>query len=267
MPSPPSSAIPAVHQLLDLSGKIALVTGASGHIGAAIARRLAEAGAVVIVHFATGEARAQAVVEAIAAEGGEATALRCDALADERAVGDFFDEVLTTFGVPGIVVNNAGRFPVRPLLDMSFDEWRAMYADNVESTFLCTQAAARRMRTAGGGSIVNVASIEALSPAPDHSHYASAKAAVAMFTRAAAQELGPLGIRINAVSPGLIGRPGIEEEWPEGVERWLGQAPLGRLGEARDVADACLFLASSAARWITGHNLVVDGGMLAAKIY
>ena len=87
------------------------------------------------------------------------------------------------------------------------------------------------------------------------------------FTRSAAQELGPFGIRVNSVSPGLIHKHGIEEAWPEGVERWLGKVPLGRLGEPEDIADACLFLASPAARWISGQNLVVDGGVLATRIY
>jgi len=113
-----------------------------------------------------------------------------------------------------------------------------------------------------GGAVVNVASIEAERPAPQHSHYNAAKAGVLMHTRAAAFELAPLGIRVNAVSPGLIWRAGLEQQWPDGVARWKEAAPLRRLGRAEDVADACLFLASPAARWITGVNLPVDGGVL-----
>ena len=142
-----------------------------------------------------------------------------------------------------------------------------MFRDNLESTFLCTRAAAAVMRGRGGGAIVNIGSISATNPASDHSHYNSAKAAVLAFTRSCAQELGPAGIRVNSVSPGLIRKAGIEKEWPEGVERWLGKVPLGRLGEPDDIADACLFLASPAARWITGQNLAVDGGVLATRIY
>ena len=258
--------IPPSHDLLDLEGLVALVTGASQNIGAGIARRLAEAGASVIVHYRARRDSTAGVVDAILAAGGRAQALQAD-LADASGVNRLFSGTLEVFGALDIVINNAGTFPVRPLLDMTFAEWRAMYADNVESAFLCTQAAARHMRTAGGGAIVNVASIESLAPAPEHSHYGSAKAAVVMFTRAAAQELGPYGIRVNAVSPGLVARPGIADDWPDGVERWLKQVPLRRLAEAEDVADACLFLASPAARFISGHNLVVDGGMLSAKIY
>jgi NAD(P)-dependent dehydrogenase (short-subunit alcohol dehydrogenase family) len=261
-----SRSSPRVRELLDLAGRVALVTGASRNIGAGIARRLAEAGAAVIVHWRSREDGAAEVVESIVAAGGRAHALQAD-LAEPGDVDGLISRTLEVFGTLDIAINNAGSFPVRPLLEMTFAEWQAMYADNVESAFLCTQGAARHMRRAGGGAIVNVASIESLTPAPDHSHYGSAKAAVVMFTRAAAQELGPYGIRVNAVSPGLVARPGIAEDWPDGVQRWLKQVPLGRLGEAEDVADACLFLASPAARFISGHNLVVDGGMLSAKIY
>ena len=142
-----------------------------------------------------------------------------------------------------------------------------MFRDNLESMFLCTQAAAAVMRERGGGAIVNIGSISATNPATDHSHYNSAKSGVVTFTRSCAQELGPFGIRVNAVSPGLIHKPGIEKAWPEGVGRWRSRAPLRRLGEPEDIADACLFLASPAARWISGQNLAVDGGMLATRIY
>lgn len=256
-------SIPAVARLFDLTGKAALVTGASGQIGAGIARRFAEAGASVVVHYRERAKAADAVVDAIRAGGRNAIALRAD-LADPGSVDDLLTRTLGFSGALDILVNNAGSFPNRALLEMTFAEWQSMYADNVDTTCLCTLAAARHMKKAGGGAIVNIASISALAPAPEHSHYNSAKAAVVMFTRSAAQELGPHGIRVNAVSPGLIARPGIEDEWPEGVARWTGKAPLGRLGQAEDVADACLFLASPAARWISGHNLVVDGGIMSS---
>lgn len=259
-------ATPHSNELFDLSGKVALVTGASRNIGAGIAKRLAEAGAAVVVHYRSGADSAGALVDAITAAGGRARALQAE-LSDPDSVAALVTATIDAFGGLDIAINNAGSFPVQSLLDMTFAEWQSMYADNVESAFLCTRAAARHMRAAGGGAIVNVASIESLAPAPDHSHYGSAKAAVAMFTRAAAQELGPHGIRVNAVSPGLIARPGIAEDWPDGVARWMKQVPLQRLGEPEDVADACLFLVSPAARWISGHNLVVDGGMLSAKIW
>jgi len=124
------------------------------------------------------------------------------------------------------------------------------------------EAAAVMAEHSSGGAIVNIGSIEGLQPAFDHSHYAASKAAVIMHTRAAALELGPCGVRVNCVSPGLIDVDGLAEAWPDGVARWHAAAPLGRLGQPADVADAVLFLASDAARWITGANLVVDGGVL-----
>lgn len=258
--------VPAVKDLFDLGGQAAIVTGASQGIGAAIARRLAEAGARVAVHYRGNSQGAEATVAAIRDAGGEATALAAD-LATAGAAEELAAAAGRELGGLDILVNNAGTFPAAPLIDMAAEDWRDMFRTNVETAFLCTQAAARRMRDAGRGAIVNVASIEALDPGPAHGHYSSAKAAVVMLTRAAAQEFGEFGIRVNAVSPGVIARAGIEEQWPEGVERWRARAPLARLGEPGDVADACLFLASPAARWISGHNLVVDGGVMAASAF
>jgi NAD(P)-dependent dehydrogenase (short-subunit alcohol dehydrogenase family) len=117
-----------------------------------------------------------------------------------------------------------------------------------------------------GGSIVNISSIEGEVPMPGHAHYNAAKAGVAMHTRTAAAELGGHGIRVNAVAPGLIRREGLEDDWPEGVASWRSGCPLGRLGEPDDVADACLFLASAASRWITGTTIRVDGGFLSRGV-
>jgi NAD(P)-dependent dehydrogenase (short-subunit alcohol dehydrogenase family) len=151
---------------------------------------------------------------------------------------------------------------------MSESEWDAVIDANLRSVFLCTQAAAKQMMAQGsGGAIVNIASIEGENPAPLHSHYDAAKGGVLMHTMAAANELGPHGIRVNAVSPGLIWREGLAEAWPDGVARYKKAVPLGRLGLADDIADACLFLASPAARWITGVNLRVDGGVMTKQIY
>lgn len=257
---------PAYEELLQFRGKVALVTGASGGIGAGIARRFAHAGAMVAVHYHRNQAAAQALVSSIRQAGFDAIAVQAN-LAGAAGAARLIDEVITACDRLDVCINNAGSFPNRPLLDISETEWHEMYRSNVDSCFFCLQAAARYLRSAGGGAIVNVASIAALAPGPDHSHYNSAKAAVVMLTRSAAQELGRYNIRVNAVSPGLIARPGIEQQWPEGVARWQAGAPLERLGEPEDVADACLFLASPAARWITGHNLIVDGGVMSSQVY
>lgn len=241
-----------VNELLDLGGKTVLVTGASGNIGQGIARRLAEAGAHIVAHYHQDEAAARQLVDRL----GSGDVVRAN-LSDEAEV----DEVFAHWR-PDCVVNNAGTQPVQSLADMSIEDWRRMQASNVDSAFLVTQRAAARWHGAGqAGAIVNIASIEASDPAIGHAHYASSKAALVMFTRAAALEYGADGIRINAVSPGLIDNGRLNSEWPEGVSRWLSKVPLGRVGTPNDVADAVLFLLSPAASWITGVNLVVDGGM------
>ncbi|HEU5008832.1 MAG TPA: SDR family oxidoreductase, partial [Jatrophihabitantaceae bacterium] len=149
--------------------------------------------------------------------------------------------------------------------ELSSAEWQRVLDGNLTGVFACTQAAAAIMAASasGGGSITHIASIEGTQPAFGHAHYNAAKAAVIMHARAAALEYGPQGIRVNTVSPGLIARVGLEQDWPDGVARWRAAAPLGRLGTPSDVGDACVFLASPLARWITGHDLVVDGGVSA----
>ncbi|KJK52335.1 short-chain dehydrogenase [Lentzea aerocolonigenes] len=220
--------------MIDLSGKVVLVTGAGGGLGAGIARRFSDAGALVVRHNGI-------------ADGD----LRTDA---ERVVS-------AAFGVHGrldFVVNNAGVQPVEPLPDMTVAQWQSVVDTNLTGPFAVTQAAARFSVS----SITHIASIEGSHPALGHAHYSASKAALIMHARAAALEYGPR-IRVNTVSPGLIDRPGISAEWPEGVARWRAAAPLGRLGSSEDIGNACVFLASDLASWITGHDLIVDGGVTA----
>lgn len=259
--------IPSPKTLLDFTGKVAIVTGSGSGLGSGIALRLAEAGAAVVVNYRSSAAGAQAVVAQIEAAGGQALAVQAD-VTQKASVESLIQQTVEAFGRLDVLVNNAGLYPLSTLVEMSEAEWDEVVNSNLRSTFLCTQAAAKQMIAQGqGGAIVNIASIEAENPAPMHSHYNAAKGGVVMHTAAAANELGLYGIRVNSVSPGLIWREGIEQGWPDGVERFLKAAPLGRLGRPDDIADACLFLASPAARWITGANLRVDGGVMTKQIF
>ena len=219
------------------------------------------------VHYHRSDAGAREVVSRITAAGGTARAYQAD-LTDAADVHDLHARITADTGVPDILVNNAGTYPLGSILDVDAADWQAVVAANLTSVHLVTQAVARGLRDAGrGGAIVNIASIEASNVAPAHSHYAAAKAGVVMYTKSAARELGALGIRVNAVSPGLIWRAGLDEAWPQGVSAYTAATPLGRLGRFEDVADACLFLVSAASRWITGTDLVVDGGVLTNRAY
>lgn len=258
-----SETIPAVSKLLDLSGRSAIITGASGGIGSGIARRFAEAGANVVVHFNGNRPGAETVAEAIRSAGGKAIVHQADISSTAGAAG-LIGAALAEFGGADILINNAGQQPVQMLSDTSEADFNAMLAANVTGPFLLVRMFAEHLKKTGKpGSVVNIASIEGHNPAPGHGHYATSKAALLMFTKAAALEFGQYGIRVNSISPGLIHRDGIEEGWPEGVGRWKAAAALTRLGRPEDIADAALFLASDAARWISGADIVVDGGVSA----
>jgi len=250
----------------DFDNKTVIVTGASQGIGAAIVRAYAAAGANVVVHYRSSKEPADEIVNNITKNGGSAVAISA-ALNEVNDVDRLFAEVTDAFGNVDVLINNAGSFPNSPLLDLGLDDWQRMYSDNVESTFLCTKAAGNSMKNASGGSIINIASTSALNPGSDHAHYNSAKAAVVMFTQSAAQELGQYNIRVNAVAPGLVYRPGLEEQWPDGFNRYCNAAALSCVVQPEDIADACLFLSSNKAARITGTTLPVDAGVLTAMVY
>lgn len=238
---------------IDMSGKVAVITGATGGIGAGISRRFAEAGATVVIHYRSDEEGGLKLAEEL---GGSAVGAD---LASADGPASLVNQTMDEHGRIDALVNNAATQTLAPLADMSDDEWSNMITTNVTGVHRLTQVAAARMTE--GGSVTHIASIEGTTPAPAHGHYAVSKAAVVMHAKAAALEWGERGIRVNSVSPGLISRPGIEEAWPEGVARWQAAAPLRRLGTPEDIGDACVFLASDMARWVTGINLTVDGGV------
>ncbi|MDQ4103025.1 MAG: SDR family oxidoreductase [Actinomycetota bacterium] len=247
---------------MDLSGTAAVVTGASGGLGSGIARAFAAAGAAVVAHYRGSGERAATVVGDIIAGGGRAIPAQCD-VTDPGGCAGLMAATVEAFGRLDTVVANAGIQPVTELATMSVPQWREVIDTNLTGTFATVQAAASAMSVRGGGSIILIGSIEGAQPAWSHAHYSTSKAAVIHFARAAALEYGRYGIRVNSVSPGLIWRDGLEVDWPDGVAQFRRAAPLGRLGRPADVGNACVFLASSMAEWITGQDLVVDGGVSA----
>ena len=250
MTKPPAEA-------LDLSEAVVIVTGAGGTIGGGIARRFSAAGAAVVAHSRRSN------LDHLAGElSGPVATVQAD-LTSEGGPEAVVGAALSSFGRIDALINNAGIQPVIGLNEMDDDDWRIMIDTNLTALHRLTQRTAREMMRTGGGSVVHIGSIEGCQPAPLHGHYSTVKAGVIMHARAAALEYGPHRIRVNAVSPGLVGGDDLRRQWPEGVERWMAAVPLGRVGTPEDIGDACVFLCSELARWITGINLVVDGGILA----
>ncbi|MGH3478373.1 MAG: SDR family NAD(P)-dependent oxidoreductase [Pseudonocardiaceae bacterium] len=248
---------------MDLSGTVAVVTGAGGCLGGGIARALASAGAAVVVHYRSSAESAAGVVADIVAGGGRSLSAQCD-VTDPDGCAGLMAAAVEAFGRLDTVVANAGIQPVAELATMTVAQWREVVDTNLTGSFATVQAAAAAMvERGGGGAIILIGSIEGTQPGWSHAHYCASKAAMIHFARAAALEYGRDGIRVNSVSPGLIWRDGLDRDWPEGVARFRHAAPLGRLGRAADVGNACVFLASSMAEWITGQDLVVDGGVSA----
>lgn len=272
-------------ELLDFTGRVVVVTGAGGNIGTGIAQRFLAAGATVVAHTRSSP------VDHLTGEPSVSEVSVSEVCVDLTAPDGpqrLIDASLSQHGRLDVLVNNAGIQPVVEFMGISDDDWREMLEANLTAAHRLTQAAAAAMTNGpsdsptnswansptdspansgphgapASGSIIHVSSVEGRQPAAGHAHYATAKAALTMHARAAALELGPQGIRVNSVSPGLIDRPGLATDWPEGVDRWLAAAPLGRLGTPADVGDACVFLSSPLARFITGADLVVDGGVL-----
>lgn len=247
--------------LPDLSDKVVLITGGDGGIGSGLTRRFAEAGAAVVIHYLSDETNARTLADELIANGNRATIAQGD-IRNLDACHAIVRTAVDEFGHLDALVNNAGVQPLQALEDMTVADWETVMAVNATGTFAMTQAAAAIMRTQeNGGAITHIASIEASLPSLNHAHYAASKSAVKMHARAAALELGVHGIRVNTVSPGLIDRGDLEQGWPEGRNSWLSAVPIKRTGTPQDIADACIFLSSPLASWVSGHDLVVDGGM------
>ncbi|MBE7209527.1 MAG: glucose 1-dehydrogenase [Gluconacetobacter diazotrophicus] len=245
-----------------LDNKIALVTGASKGIGAAIAEALAAAGAAVAVNYSTSREGAEAVVARIEKAGGRAVAVggNVGKPGDAKRI---VDEASRALGGPvGILVNNAGVYHMQPLAEITEDEYRRQFDTNVWGLLATSQAVAAQLGETGG-SIINISSIAARGSFPGSAVYSGTKGAVDTITNVLARELGPKGVRVNSLSPGLVVTEGTHAAGIIGTEFEQGAVagtPLGRVGQPTDIADAAVFLASDAARWVTAQVIEASGG-------
>jgi 3-oxoacyl-[acyl-carrier protein] reductase len=243
--------------------RTALVTGASRGIGRAAAIALAAAGFAVCVNYRAQEEAARAVVRAIREADGEAIAIGAD-VSKREEVEALFRQVGEQLGPPAVLVNNAGITRDTLLLRLSEDDWDAVLDTNLRGAYLCTKAALRPMLKARWGRIINVSSVVGLTGNPGQANYAAAKAGLIGFTRSVAREVANRAITVNALAPGYI-TTDITQDLPEELKaKVLEMIPAGRFGTPEDVADAAVFLASDAARYITGQVLNVDGGFVTA---
>ena len=243
----------------ELIGKRALVTGSKSGIGFAIAKRLGQAGAEIILHARSNSSEVEEAQIKLAKIAKADIATVFGDFLDQNSCRSIFEAIKKERKPIDILVNNAAIQPARALVDLAPAEISQMLETNLQVPIMMTRYFAEYSEK--GGSIVNICSIEGLTPALNHSHYAASKAGLMQFTKASALELGSKNIRVNSISPGLTDRKNLDKDWPQGVNSWLESVPLKRLGTGDDIANAALFLVSDAASFITGTNLIVDGGM------
>jgi len=249
----------------NLEGRVAVVTGGGGGLGTMACEALARAGAAVAI-VGRNAGKCEAVRQSLAAEGRTCRTFLAD-ITSEEEVKRLFTEIADEFGGVDILVNNAGVTSPKPFLDLDVSDWDRIMDTSAKGTFLCTRAAAPLMQARGGGSIVNLGSILSERGIVNRSAYSAAKAAVLNLTRATAIELGPLGIRVNAIGPTVIVTDLNRElvvTQPALYEGIIKRTPLGRLGETADLAGPLLFLASNASAFVNGQILYVDGGYTAS---
>jgi len=247
--------------MADLKGKVAIVTGASKGIGAAIAEKLADQGAAVVVNYGRSAKEAEAVVSRIQANGGRAKAIQADVskLAEIRKL---VAATVREFGRLDVLVNNAGVYDFQPLSDVREENYNRQFDLNVKGLLFATQEAVRAFGE-NGGSVINISSVVSVSPAPNGSVYSATKAAVDALTKSLAAELGPKKILVNSVLPGATETEGFHAiPGSKDLESQLvSQTPLGRMGKPREIANVVAFLASDDSSWITGQLIPVSGGL------
>ena len=247
-----------------LAGKVAVVTGASKGIGAAIAKHLADEGASVVVNYASSKEGADRVVAEITAKGGKAVAVQAN-VAKKADIERLFAETKKAFGRLDMLVNNAGIYEFAPLEEVTAEHFHKQFDLNVLGLILTTQEAVKHFGP-DGGSIINISSIVSTLAPPNASVYSATKAAVDAVTKSLAKELGPRKIRVNSINPGMVETEGTTSAGITGAEsdlrkQTVAQTPLGRIGQPQDIAPAAVYLASSDSAWITGETLYITGGM------
>lgn len=258
------------NKLLDLTGKVAVVTGGALGIGFGIAYRLAETGASVVIADLDKEKASESAGQ-LTAKGWKAKGIACD-VSKEEDVKKMTEETVSSFGSIDILVNNAGIYPSIPLSKMTYEDFDKVLAINLEGAFLCTKYATEQMIKQGnGGKVINITSIDALHPSMvGLAHYDSSKHGLWGFTKNAALEYAQHKIWVNAIAPGGIATPGVAkmQQGPAGAEQekmievFLNKIPMHRMGEADDIGKVALFLASDMSSYMTGSQIVVDGGVL-----
>ncbi|HLY92957.1 MAG TPA: glucose 1-dehydrogenase [Candidatus Angelobacter sp.] len=245
-----------------LTGKVAIVTGASKGIGAGIAKELASAGAAVVVNYASSKDGADRVVKEITSNGGKAIAVKGD-VSKAAEVKRLFEETQKAFGALDILVNNAGVYEFRPLEAVTEEEFHREFNTNVLGLILATREAVKYFGPQGG-SVINIGSVASTLTPPNSVIYTATKGAVDAVTRVLAKELGPRKIRVNSINPGGVDTEGTRNGGIVGSDfekQTVAQTPLGRFGQPEDVAPVAVFLASQASGWLTGEVLVASGGL------
>jgi 3-oxoacyl-[acyl-carrier protein] reductase len=243
-----------------LKGKVAVVTGASKGIGAAIAKSLAAEGASVVVNYASSKSGARTVVDSITAAGGKAVAVGGDVSKASEAEG-IIDAAIKNYGRLDILVNNSGVYEFAPIEEVTEDQFHRMFNINVLGLLLTTKAALKHI--GAGGSIINVGSVASRTTPPTSSIYTGTKGAVDAITGVLARELGPKKIRVNTLNPGMVETEGahssgvLDSPWKDAM---IAQTPLGRIGQPGDVASIAVFLASDDSGWLTGEQILAGGG-------
>ena len=243
-----------------LKDKTALVTGAGRGIGRAIALKLAKLGAKVIVNYSGSKEKAEETVALIQAEGGDAEALRCD-VSDYEACGELAKNVLAKYGRLDILVNNAGITKDGLLMGMSEEDYDRVLDTNLKGTFNMMRHFSRAFMKQRSGRIINIASVSGVLGNAGQANYSASKAGVIGLTKSAAREMASRGICVNAIAPGFIDTDMVSAMGEDIREKLIEKIPLGRVGQAEEIAEAVAFLAGDAAGYITGQVLCVDGGM------